>query len=79
MSKTNYSISTAKQEDRARYGILITQRDGSTGWIVGNDGDGLFFPEKEQAVKKLREMKADDRYTWNCEAEVMLFPGWKKG
>lgn len=79
MSRSTYTISTTKKEDRVKYGILITQRDGTTGWIVGNDGDGLFFDERGQAVKRLKELKADDRYTWNCEAEVMLFPGWGKG
>ena len=72
-----YSISTARKEDRAKYGIRITQRDGTTGWIVGADGDGLFFDDRGQANKKLTALKADDRYSWNCDAEVAEFTEWR--
>ena len=78
MSKASYTVSTQIPADKARYGILITHRDGSTGWIVGSDGDGLFFSEKGQAVKKLKDLQADDRYSWNCDAEVAVFTGWGK-
>ena len=79
MKKANYSISTTNPADKAKYGIMITQRDGTTGWIVGTDGDGLFFNDRSQASKKLKDLQADDRYSWNCDVEVMLFPGWGKG
>ena len=79
MSKASYTVSTQNPADKAKYGIMITHRDGSTGWIVGSDGDALFFHEKAQASKKLKELQGDDRYSWNCEAEVAAFTGWGKG
>ena len=40
-----------------KYGIRIFNRDGSIGWIVGNDCKILLFKTKQEAVKALHLMK----------------------
>ena len=42
----------------------------------GPDGDAMFFADKSEARAKLRELQKDDRYSWNCDADVCLFTGW---
>lgn len=37
-----------------------------------------FFKDKTSAAAELKRLKADDRYSWNCEAVVAEFPGWSK-
>lgn len=59
------------------FGIKITC-SGEAGWIVGKDGDVLLFKDKPAANAVLKQMKGDDRYSWNCEAVVAEFPGWGK-
>jgi len=49
-----------------------------TGWLVGKDSDVLLFKDKTTANAALKQMKSDDRYSWNCEAAVVEFPGWGK-
>ncbi len=61
-----------------KYGIRITNRDGSIGWIVGNDCKILLFKTKQEAVKALHLMKKDPHYSWNCEADVAEFTGYGK-
>ena len=59
------------------YGIKITS-NGVVGWIVGKDADIWLFKDKTSAAAELKRLKADDRYSWNCEAVVAEFPGWGK-
>ena len=56
--------------DGARYGIRITHPDGSSGWIAGGDKGCLTFSSEAEAQKALRKMRKNDKYTWNCVAEV---------
>ena len=57
--------------------IRITS-NGVVGWIVGRDCEVLLFKDKPTATAALKTMKADERYSWNCEAAVAEFPGWGK-
>ena len=70
-------MATAKTTE-TKYGIKITYEKGSEGWIVGKDGDVMLFADKATATATLKKMKADDRYSWNCEAVVTEFTGWGK-
>lgn len=56
-----------------RFGIRILWPDKACGWIVGSDGDYLLFRTEREASKALKAMKANDNYTWNCNAEVASF------
>lgn len=93
MKNSSYTVSTTARpgqgnqyrgapnpsHDAPVYAIKITTTDGTTGFIIGPDGDAMFFADKSKATAKLAELKKDDRYSWNCEADVCLFTGWKKG
>ena len=70
-------MATAKTTE-TRYGIKISYEKGPEGWIVGNDGDVMLFADKATATATLKKMKADDRYSWNCEAVAAEFTGWGK-
>ena len=70
-------MATAKTTE-TKYGITITNEKGPEGWIVGKDGDVMLFADKATATATLKKMKADDRYSWNCEATVVEFTGWGK-
>ena len=59
------------------YGIKVNS-NGIVGWIVGKDADIWLFRDKAAATAALKGLKADDRYSWNCEAVVAEFPGWSK-
>jgi len=59
--------------DVKKYGIRITYSDGKSGWIVGSDCDYLLFDSEPEAARALKRMKKDDRYSWNCTAEVVPF------
>lgn len=61
-----------------KYGIRITQNNGTVGWIVGKDCDILLFKTKAEAVKALNQMKNNSDYSWNCKAEAIEFIGFKK-
>ena len=58
-----------------KYGIRITHDDGKIGWIAGPDCDYLLFDSEHDALKALRRMLRDDRYSWNCVVEVARFQG----
>jgi hypothetical protein len=51
---------------------------GQGGWVVGKDSDVMLFADKATATATLKKMKSDDRYSWNCEAEIAKFTGWGK-
>ena len=69
----------AKMNDKGiTYGIRITWERGQVGWIVGRDCDALLFDDRAAAVAALKKMKADDRYSWNCDAAVDVFTGLGK-
>ena len=76
-----YTVSTTTRpgQDTPKYAIKVTDRTGREGFIIRPDGDAMFFADKSKATAKLAELKKDDRYSWNCEADVCLFTGWKKG
>jgi len=59
--------------DAVKYGIRITYKDGKIGWIIGSDCDYLLFNSEAEASKALKKMKKDDRYSWNCVAEIARF------
>ena len=61
-----------------KYGICITHEKGKVGWIVGKNSDVMLFETKQEATKVLSQMKKDDRYSWNCVAEVAAFDGFRK-
>ena len=61
-----------------KYGIKITHDKGPVGWVVGKDSDVMLFADKVTATAALKKMKADDRYSWNCEAVIAEFTGWGK-
>ena len=61
-----------------KYGIRITHDKGPVGWVVGKDSDVMLFADKATATATLKKMKADDRYSWNCEAVIAEFTGWGK-
>ncbi len=61
-----------------KYGIRITHEKSMVGWVVGEDGDVLLFPTKQEAEKSLKQMKSNDRYSWNCNVEVAEFSGFGK-
>ena len=61
-----------------KYGIRITHDRGPVGWVVGKDSDVMLFADKATATATLKKMKSDDRYSWNCEAEIAEFIGWGK-
>ena len=71
-------MATVKTTTKTKYGINITYEKGPEGWIVGKDDDVLLFADKATATATLKKMKADDRYSWNCEAAVAEFTGWGK-
>ena len=72
----NVSTTTRPGQDAPVYAIKVTTNDGTSGFVIGPDGDAMFFADKSEARAKLAEMKKDDRYSWNCEADVCLFTGW---
>ena len=57
-------------------GLLATAQHIVITCHRGPDGDAMFFADKSEARAKLRELQKDDRYSWNCEADVCLFTGW---
>ena len=59
------------------FGIKITS-NGEVGWIMGKDADIALFKDKAAAAAALKKFKADDQYSWHCEAVVAEFPGWGK-
>jgi len=68
----------ATKDTSAQYGIRISYDKGPTGWVAGKDSDVMLFADRAAAAAALKKMKADDRYSWNCEAAVAEFPGWGK-
>ena len=66
-----------QNRSRSMFGIKVTS-NGIVGWIVGKDADIWLFKDKASAAAELKRLKADERYSWNCEAVVAEFPGWGK-
>ena len=69
-------MAIVKTTNETKYGIRITCEKGPEGWIVGKDGDVMLFADKASATATLKKMKADDRYSWNCDAAAAEFAGW---
>lgn len=63
------------KEEPKPYGIRVTYPDGSSGWVVGQDKKCMAFASEGEAVKAMRRMKRDTRYTWNCTVEVAKLGG----
>ena len=61
-------METAKTINDRKYGLRITYEKGPVGWIVGKDGDVMLFADKFSATAILKKTKADDSYSWNCDA-----------
>jgi len=38
----------------------------------------MLFADKATTTATLKKMKSDDRYGWNCKAEIAEFFGWGK-
>lgn len=38
----------------------------------------MLLADKGTATATPKKMKSDDRYSWNCEAEIAEFIGWGK-
>ena len=81
----------ATKDTSNKYGIKISFDKGPTGWVVGKDSDiavGPLVRGKGRHHKALRGwraapklgawVKADDRYSWNCETVIAEFTGWGK-
>ena len=71
-------MAKTKTTNDTKYGIRITYEKGPVGWIVGKDGDVMLFADKASATAALKKMKADDRYSWNCDATAAEFTGCGK-
>ena len=68
MVQYTVSTTTNPRQDVPIYAIKVTTNDDSSGFIVGSDGEAMFFAGKSEARAKLVEMKKEDG--WNCEADV---------
>lgn len=68
----------AIKDTTIQFGIKIIHDNGPVGWIVGKDGDIMLLSDKTSATAMLKKLKADDRYSWNCEAIITEFTGWGK-
>ncbi len=55
-----------------KYGIKVTHRDGTAGWVVGADGQPLLLATEKEANKALKGLKQMD-YSWNCEVAVCKY------
>lgn len=51
--------------------IQFDHKDGTRGWLVGEEGRLLTFPDEKLATKYLSKMKASGHYSMNCEASVV--------
>ena len=71
-------MATTKTTNEMKYGIRITCEKGPVGWIVGKDSDVMLFEDKASATAMLKKMKAEDHYSWNCDAAAAQFTGWGK-
>ena len=74
----NVSTTTRPGKDAPVYAIKVTTNDGTSGFVIGPDGDAMFFADKSEARAKLRELQKDDRYSWNCEAECVCSRGGRR-
>lgn len=56
-----------------KFGIRIVHVNGTSGWAIGDDRDYLLFDTEEDAIKAMKKMKRDGRYSWNCTVSVAKF------
>lgn len=59
-----------KKTIQSQFGIQITHPDGTSGWVVGGNGDCLTFKTEAAASKALKQLLANDNYSWHCQAVV---------
>ena len=63
------------------WAICVTYSDGTYGWMIGSDLDVEVFQSQNDAEKALKQMKRNQKYSWNADFSVKEFNGFscKKG
>lgn len=59
-------------EEGEKFGIRITHRDGTVGWVVGADGQTLLLDTEKEANRALKQLRQMD-YSWNCDVAVSKY------
>ncbi len=60
----------AEKKTLTGFGILISHADGVSGWMTGEDGKPLLWPSSAEAERAMKKIKANKKYSWNCQTTV---------